>query len=564
MHKLKRLIAMCFASIIFINSGVAFAAWTRADTHNFIFYSDGPPADLANFAREVERFDALLRRRFNVPRDADPKKLNIYVVSSQSDVSAIAGDKSGITAGFYSPNSEGSFVVINRAKTDDLFDLSGQELLFHEYAHHFMFRHFTNAYPAWFVEGFAEFVATATIADDGTSTLGKPVRYRTRDLVTDSPISIEMLLTNDRKKMTIGQIFQFYGRSWLLVHMLSTRPEYAGKLETYLKAVANGSSSVDGAKQVFGDLKVLDKALYSYVSSKISYISSNRPLTVDGDVKLTPLDPIASRLVGLQLQRRGGGQLDQAESGLRSLTAQNPDRADGWAELAITEMSIAGRAAAKAERERRDAERKAKEKEKSKDGVKPKDKADINDEIEVIALRDDDTADMHAKDSEAEVAADRALAIDPANVLANLVKGEAATWRLKVSKETSASAWGTARSWYRKANAANHDDALPALGWYMSFKRQGKVPPESAVAGLEAAFSRAPEAGDIRSTLAFDLARRGRYDEAINMIKVIAFSPHADGRAKAMLKKLEGMKQTAAEDASDSSAIASPPVKPKN
>ena len=105
---------------------------------------------------------------------------------------------------------------------------------------------------------------------------------------------------------------------------------------------------------------------------------------------------------------------------------------------------------------------------------------------------------------------------------------------------------------------------MSALGWYMSFKRQGKVPPENAVAGLEAAFARAPEADDIRSTLAFDLARRGHYDEAINMIKVIAFSPHADGRAKAMLKKLEGMKQTAAEDASDSSAIASPPVKPKN
>ena len=559
MKTFNRWLALFFGILALAWPHIALAAWTRADTHNFVFFSDGAPAELEHFARDVERFDALLRRRFNVPRDVDPKKLTVYVLASQSAVADIAGDKSGITAGFYLPNSEGSYIVINRNKKDDLFDLSGQEVLFHEYAHHFMFRHFTNAYPGWFVEGFAEFVATATIAEDGSSTLGKPARYRTRNLITDNPIPIEMLLKNDRRKMTIDQTLQFYGRSWLLVHMLSTRPEYDGRLAEYLKAVSNGASSVDAAKSVFGDLRVLDKALYSYVSAKLSYISSTRLLTVDGDVKLTALDPLASRLVGFRLQRRAGGQLDQAESALKSLTSQYPNNAEAWAELAITEMAISGRAAAKAERERRDTERKAKEKEESKS--KSKDKNNSDDDIEVVALRDDDTADMHAKDDLAEAAADRALAIDPNNLLANVVKGEAATWRLRQSRATSPAAWSAARAWYRKANAVDHDDAMSALGWFMSFKRQGKVPPESAVAGLEAAFSRAPEADDLRSALSLDLARRGRYDEAISMIKVIAFSPHGGTKGKALLKKLEGMKAAAEAEA----AISAPTntAKPK-
>jgi hypothetical protein len=523
------------------------AAWTRADTHNFIIYSNGDRVGLEQFANDVERFDALLRLRFGVGRDEAPKRLTIYVVSSQSDVGAVLDGRPEFVAGFYIPETETSFAVVHRGKKDDLFDLSGQEVLFHEYAHHFMFRHFTTAYPAWFTEGFAEFVATATIAPDGHWTLGKPARYRTRDLVTDSPLPVEKLLDSKISKLRGGEIFQFYARSWLLAHMLYTQPQYAGKLSQYAQLVTNGTPSLEAAKTAFGDLKALDKTLQSYVSAKMQFISSSRAIAIDGPVTVTQLDPLQSQLVELRLKRRTGGQVLQARDTLRTLTAQNPQNAELWSELAYAELAVAGKAAAKAEREKDEADRKAKEKEKekTKGAVKDKAKGGEDDEIVVTAIKDDDTIAAHAADSAAETAADRALAVDPTNVIANNVKGEVATWRLKQSGDASAAHWQAARSWYRKASNADSDDALSALGWFMSFKRQGKVPPSGAVQGLEGAFQRAPEAEDLRSRLAFDLARREQYDAAIELMKVIAYSPHARPLSRAMLKKLQDMKADA-------------------
>ena len=41
-------------------------------------------------------------------------------------------------------------------------------ILFHEYVHHFMLQHFSVAYPAWFVEGYAELFSNTRFERDGT------------------------------------------------------------------------------------------------------------------------------------------------------------------------------------------------------------------------------------------------------------------------------------------------------------------------------------------------------------------------------------------------------------
>lgn len=351
MKQFRNLLTSLIVGLSALWSSAALASWTRADTHNFIIYSNGDRAGLEQFANDVERFDALLRLRFGVGRDENPKRLTIYVVSSQSDVGAVLEGRPEIVAGFYIPETEASFAVVHRGKKDDLFDLSGQEVLFHEYAHHFMFRHFTAAYPAWFTEGFAEFVATATIAPDGNWTLGKPARYRTRDLVTDSPLPVEKLLDSKISKLKGGEIFQFYARSWLLAHMLYTQPQYAGKLAQYTQLVTGGTPSLEAAKTTFGDLKVLDKTLQSYVSAKMQFISSSRAIAIDGPITVTQLDPLQSQLVELRLKRRTGGQVVQARDTLKTLIAQNPQNAELWSELAFAELTVAGKTAAKAEHE---------------------------------------------------------------------------------------------------------------------------------------------------------------------------------------------------------------------
>ncbi len=548
MKPFRRLFA-CFAAMLLIAwPAAAFAGWTRADTYNFIIYSNGDRAGLEQFAADVERFDGLLRLRLKVPRDPAPNRLTIYMVESQGTVNELLG-ADGLVAGFYVPTSDGSYAVVNRAKKTDLRGIDGKTILFHEYAHHFMFRNFTAPYPGWYVEGFAEFVSTASIAPDGGWTLGKTAFHRGQTLMEENQISIEKVLERPNR-MTGQEVLQFYARSWLLVHMLSTQPQYAGKLEAYLKATTSGTPSLEAAKTVFGDLKTLDKALHAYLGKGISYVSSNKPIAVDGDVKITQLDATRSRLIDFGLQRRAGGQLKQARAGLLSFTSTNPQNADGWVELAQVEYGIIGEAVGKAEAEKRKAEAKKKPKVDDKDKDKKKDD-EVDPEIEVIAMRDDDPPAAHANDTAIEAYVDRALAIDPNNPRANVLKGEIATWRLKAVNDVSAGKWQTARSWYRKAITTEPRNIRGLLGWYESFGRQGKAAPANASAGLESAFSLAPEATDVRRRLAFDYAHRGDFASALGLIKVIAYAPHTSQLGKALLRRIEAMKLDAEQKAAD-------------
>ena len=55
--------------------------------------------------------------------------------------------------------------------------LSGETVLYHEYAHHFMIAGLTaRAFPRWFTEGFAEFFAGVRFEKDGSVLLGTPAQ----------------------------------------------------------------------------------------------------------------------------------------------------------------------------------------------------------------------------------------------------------------------------------------------------------------------------------------------------------------------------------------------------
>ena len=56
-----------------------------------------------------------------------------------------------------SPTPDGIAAVVDEASATR----RGNEILFHEYAHHFMMQNSTSAaYPGWYIEGFAEYFAT--------------------------------------------------------------------------------------------------------------------------------------------------------------------------------------------------------------------------------------------------------------------------------------------------------------------------------------------------------------------------------------------------------------------
>lgn len=474
------------------------AKWLRAETQNFVIYSDGSDKQLRQFATQLERFDATARWSFEVKPAENPNKLTVYFLASQEAVSKLAGDKSGMLAGFYSPREEGTFAVAHRSKSESKFDLDGMTVLFHEYAHHFMFRHFTYAYPAWYVEGFAEYLSTATFDDKGGWTLGKPAYYRANSLLNAPRTPVNTLLFGKFSDLKPAEVGPFYGRSWLLVHMLSMKPEYKGKLKNYFDLVGSGKTPQDAATQTFGDLTALDRDLDQYLGQRLRYIGADKPIPAATNVSLTELSDISGKVIVYRLKRLRGTIDPIALDALRNLAEDTPGEAEVWFELAKARQFMSRRA--------------------------------------------DGDQERRTLFDKAEAAVDHALAANPNHVRANVLKAQILFERLKEAREFNAEKWTAARQYLITANKAAVDDPLVLAEWYDSFKSQGRQPSLTARDGLFRAFELAPEVTEFRVKLALDLASQGKYDQALGLVEFLAQHPHHADVGRRLVEHIKSMR----------------------
>jgi hypothetical protein len=136
------------------------AAWYRAETDRFIIYADGREETVREYARKLHAFDAALRVLHPSAASRPPgHKLEVFLVRGTAGIRRVDPNVGRYSRGFYSAGPARMFAV---AATGD--NLAPEEILFHEYAHHFMMANFPAAYPTWFVEGWAEYFMTAEIA----------------------------------------------------------------------------------------------------------------------------------------------------------------------------------------------------------------------------------------------------------------------------------------------------------------------------------------------------------------------------------------------------------------
>lgn len=493
---------------------LAATKWQRADTHNFIIYSSGNREKLERFAENVERFDSLLRLYSGVAQEQRANRLTIYLLNDAGDVAHLIGDKRGMAAGVYIAHREGSFAVSNRANVQSGYDLTADTVLLHEYAHHFMFHYFNAPYPPWYVEGFAEYVSTAKFKRDGNWTMGEPANHRAMELIYgDSPPIEKLLFVEEGKPFPV-----YYGRSWLLVHMLNSDPAWNGKLPAFLKAITGGMPHREAAAKHFGDLKALDKALDRYLSNEnFQAQRSLKPIAFTGTVNISQLDPLTSQLLELDLHRRVNKDQAKSRNALAEFTAQNPGSAEAWYQLGMAELQLG-----------------EPEPDVPEDKAKPE-------KLPGDAARDD--AAQKAAAAVAMTAADRALAADPDHVRANVLKARLLIEQLREKGDSTVAAWRDARKYIIKANAKANFDPLPLTIWHESFIAQGKPPIKTASDGLAMAYNLAPEVNEYRINYAMDLARMGKFDEAVRLIEVLAFSPHRSEKGKEALEKIKSMQQ---------------------
>jgi tetratricopeptide (TPR) repeat protein len=472
MGRLGILVAVLAASFV-MAVGPVRAEWQRAHNKHFILYGDMSTAALQRMAEKLERFDNAMRF-FTKATETVP--VTIYMVSNLDEVRRLSGRRG--VGGYYRGSAQEPFVVVPLdTGPEHRFSISAEDVLFHEYAHHMLLSNNDQYLPAWTNEGMAEFFMSASLKDDGSVVIGAPNQSRAYSMFTLSRWTARELLLSETKNINASEIDQRYARGWLLVHYLLISGERPNQLTNYINELNTGIPIADAATAVFGDLGKLDSDLqrYSRRSTFGGLRLTQAELGTPDKVTITPLSAGAAAIMPYRVVSANGvtpamGK-DLAQKA-RGVAARYP--ADAFVQRALAEM-------------------------------------------EYDAGRMDETV----------AAADRAIAADPANVMAMVYKGRVFARRAKAANDMSL--WKEARSWFLKANRADPNHPMPFISFYDTFVAAGQKPSEGAETGLLRAIVLVPQDVSIHIRLALQSLRKDDLKGARAMLGVAAYAPHTGG-----------------------------------
>lgn len=445
----------------------AWADWRRAETPNFIIYSQGSERELRDFAQKLETYDFVLRAREGRADEEVFRRLPIYLVGNEGDYRRAAGPEG--SAGVYYVTGEDIFAVAMRGQ-------EGEDILLHEYVHHFSHQsgRLTSA-PGWLVEGLAEYYSTAEIRPDQV-TIGNLNPGRAAVLNYLNWLPWTDLLTKRRNEFRRGDdVAAFYAQSWLLTHWFLSEPERRAQLNAYVRALSEGEDSLTAMQAATGLVPG------EFSSTMRRYFNSRRLAgvrfgfqPVAFEIRITRLPDSADDLLLIAQKLKVGVPRDEREGlaeQVRRLAARHPE--DPFALLQLGH------------------------------------------------------AELHFGDAEAgEAVLTRLLEREPANVEALQLM---ATRRMRQARETDgdpAPLLAQARGFLARAYAADEYDYRTLS--LIAETRAGApgYPNDNDVLTLEQAYALAPQldSGAVRLAQAYML--RERFEPAVNLLRPIANAPH--------------------------------------
>lgn len=317
-----------------VAAGPASAEWRRAESTRFIVYSDGSERTLRDYVQKLETFDLILRHRLGLPRgEVSVRKLPIYLVGGRRGLAQVFLNLDRNVRGVYSPTGEDIFATAIRDGDDDI--------LLHEYTHHFMFQNDQTLYPGWLVEGFAEYLMTAEI-DDREVQIGGYNANRASWLVNSSWIPLEELLSKRPFEVRRG-VHQntYYPVAWLLTHWFMSDTGRRAQLQTYVTAVGAGEDPVEAMQAATGlDLVDLRRALRSYMTDRLQAVRYVTEFpTAEITVTILPRSADDLLLIGQRL-KVGVPEDQRAETAaeVRRLAARHPDDPFAMLQLGHAEL----------------------------------------------------------------------------------------------------------------------------------------------------------------------------------------------------------------------------------
>jgi hypothetical protein len=465
------------------------AEWWEAKTDNFIVYSESSASEAKEFAQNLQRFEHALRSLQKIdfrPESTDAMRLTVFRTGDMGTMGRLAGP--GV-AGFYMPRVGGSVaftpsrrerVEKGAANADRRTDLDPQTVLFHEYGHHFMYRHFSGtAYPAWYREGFAEAYSTIDLKKDGSFHLGNAPQSRGSAFSSiNFNYSVQRML-HAADKPDFEDVYGRYTYGWLLTHYLTFEPSRHGQLQAYLKLMNSGANSAQAAEKAFGDVRKLESEVNAYLArGSLPGALVRPPDYAPPTVTMRRLSADEEAIMPIRVRSEAGVTRKKAKdvaADARAVAARFPK--SYAVQLALTEAEF-------------------------------------------------DAENLEA----AEGAADAALAIRPEGINALLFKAKICLERARKDSKQNA----VARIFLARAHKADREHPEVLYLNYLSYLQEGGKLPESAIIGLEQSFTKAPYDYKLRLAVARQLLAERDGAVARKILAPLVHSPHESKGAKAL------------------------------
>ena len=483
-----------FAIAMALCAAPARADWYEASSDHFVIYADQHSRNVQQFAERLEKFHAAMAHMLGKePETPSPSnRVTVFVVKNPEKVRKLADIGGKFVAGVYLPRAGNIVAIVPRLRANsNKFDLSPETILRHEYAHHYLFNITSRGFPLWFQEGFAEFYASGQERRDGSVVLGGAANHRAYELTLSREVSIEQLLNTSLylENRTKGYD-QFYGRSWLLFHYMIFEEARKGQIKKFQELMADGATDIAAAREAFGDLDQLNRDLDRYAARRtLTAIALPPDRLKTSPVTIRKLGEAEAETMPVIMELRTGVDDEEAREMLakaREIAVKYPDDPAVQETLAEAEF-------------------------------------DAGNDIEAIA------------------AADRALALDPNRVRAQIQKIYAFARRAETAEDSDA-AWKAVRAEIVAANRIEPNHPIPLMEFYRAYQSAGQTPPDIAMHGLERALELAPFDQGLRLTVASQYMQEQEYQAAVIMLRPLAYNPHpspATEAAQEMLKLAE-------------------------
>ena len=278
--------------------------WLSVETPGFVVYAAGSERRATDQALQLEQFDGLLRRMTNAPAERSPSKLEVYIFSSDQFEEAFPHFGDNVAGVYYAQTERIAAYSIFSVNSG----LGSQDILFHEYAHHFMYQYFNNAYPAWYIEGFAEVVSTAVLSPERI-VIGRANPARTRDLLSTTWLPMDRVLTTSTSQFRDGrEAAMFYAQSWLFAHYLLLTPGANAQFATYVRELRSGRPALEAFQRGFGVTpSEMQATLRAYLRGNPNAIALTQPTLVAApQMTVTQLPASAQRLMTLAARLENG------------------------------------------------------------------------------------------------------------------------------------------------------------------------------------------------------------------------------------------------------------------